>query len=146
MHDSLSSAPAIGALRSSYGSTNNLWRKLQSLGEQFRERFFCDIVVLSAAGVGKDISAVYEVAPGIAGNYGVSGCGIKLEEFFPYFGGRLGFVAHLEVCKAELTGICKTPESIEIMLNVIGWAQYLLSGGEIDSEFDFHKEKPPVIA
>lgn len=106
--------------------------------------YFCEIVVNVAGQNGKDISEVYDIAPGIAGTYGVSGVGIHLEEFFPYFGGEVGLIEHLEVCKNNLAAICNKPESAKLMFNVFSWVQYLLNGGKIEKNTNFYEQKPPV--
>jgi hypothetical protein len=106
---------------------------------------FCDVVVAVAKLEGRDIAAVYELAPGIAGTYGVSGLGIDVDEFYCYFGGRDGFRRHLDVCSRRVAEVCDNDRARVTMANVIAWTKYLMDGGTIVGRPNFHDELPPVL-
>lgn len=103
---------------------------------------FCDVVAEVAKSHGKDISSVFAEEPKIAGCYGVSGLGIDLEGFFPYFGGKDGFVSHLEVCRREIRHVCPDPEVAGRMTHVLSWAIHLLEGYHIPEDADFLGSNP----
>jgi hypothetical protein len=109
--------------------------------------WFCEIVVAVAKLEGRDISNVFEDAPGIAGTYGVSGMFINANEFFPYFGGRAQFQEHLEVCTRRLREVCdgkrRDRQDVESMYFLFSWAIYMLQGGVIDKAHDYHHQLPP---
>jgi hypothetical protein len=107
--------------------------------------YFCEIIVNAAALRGLDVSEVYENAPGIAGTFGVSGVGIDADEFYPYFGGRDGFRAHLDFCNSRMEELCDRDEKgTAAMQRVFAWAKYKMDGGALDdSKDDFVGSWPP---
>jgi hypothetical protein len=106
---------------------------------------FCEIVVDTAELGGVDISEVYDIAPGIAGAYGISGLGIDTREFYKYFGGRDGFRHHLDVCIARLSELSGIDDlGRYTMAHIIAWAKYLMDGGKIHESQNFYQEWPPA--
>ncbi|QYG07501.1 hypothetical protein [Janthinobacterium sp. PAMC25594] len=106
----------------------------------------CEIVVNIAKLEGKDISEVYDIAPGIAGTYGVSGLGIDTEEFYPYFGGRDGFRRHLDCCLSRLNEVCDGNDpGTACVANILAWAIYKMDGGVIDEECNLYYSLPPLM-
>lgn len=104
---------------------------------------FCEVVVDVARLEGNDISEVYDIAPGIAGTYGISGLGIDTAEFYKYFGGRNGFREHLEVCAARLDEVCdQNTSGRSAMAHIIAWAKYVMDGGRIDEGKNLYNEWP----
>lgn len=107
------------------------------------KELFCEVVVETARLEGKDISEVYDIAPGIAGTYGISGLGIDTAEFYKYFGGRSGFRQHLEVCAARLDEVCdRDTPGRNAMAHIIAWAKYVMDGGKIDETKNLYNEWP----
>jgi hypothetical protein len=91
---------------------------------------FCEMIVAGAKLQGLDISEVYEIAPGIAGSYNISGLGIDTEEFYPYFGGRDGFRAHLDFCSDRIEALCDlNEEGCSYMSHIFAWAKHIMDGG-----------------
>jgi hypothetical protein len=105
---------------------------------------FCEVVVEVALLGGQDVSYVYETAPGIAGTYGVSGLGIEVEGFYPYFGGAEGFRRHLDTCSRRCSEVCDNERAERTMEHVIAWVQFVLDGGVITGEPNFYDESPPA--
>jgi hypothetical protein len=105
---------------------------------------FCEVVVAVAKLKGNDVSAVYEVAPGIAGTYGVSGVGIDTAEFYPYFGGRTGFRRHLDDCLERLSEVPDLEEpATTTMAHLLEWAKHVMDGGAIGEHVNVYNERPP---
>jgi hypothetical protein len=106
---------------------------------------FSEIVVAVAKLEGRDISEVYEMAPGIAGTYGISGLGIDATEFYPYFGGRDGFRHHLDICSARIHDINDCGDfARDTMSCIIAWAKHLMDGGTIGG-WNYYTEFPPAL-
>ena len=120
----------------SYEKNSDLWVSNAA------KDWFCEIVVSGALLNGKDISSVFEEEPTIAGCYGVSGLGIDMEGFFKYFGGKEGFVRHLEFCKQSADQLCKQNQSIDVLVNLLGWALHILAGGQISEGTDVYNSAP----
>lgn len=105
---------------------------------------FCEVMTSVAALEGKDISAIYDDAPGVAGTYNISGMGIVLDEFDAYLGGRAGVRAHLDICIARLPEVaaeCLTPLGEEMMRGVLAWTAHVMDGGQVPEDADLYQ--PP---
>jgi hypothetical protein len=110
---------------------------------------FCDILTTVATLEGRDIMAIYEDAPGVAGTYGVSGLGIDLDEFHSYLGGSEGVRRHLDVCRARLDEAAEscglTPLGVGYMKHVLAWAAHIMDGHPIPEGSAFYTDWPPGI-
>jgi hypothetical protein len=110
---------------------------------------FCEVLTTVATLEGRDVTAIYEVAAGVAGTYGVSGLGIDLDEFHPYLGGPEGVRRHLDVCRARLEEVAEscglTPIGSKYMAHVLAWAAYMMDGKSIPDGSNFYEDWPPGI-
>ncbi len=111
---------------------------------------FCDVLTAVATLEGKDIMAIYEEAPGVAGTYGVSGLGIDLEEFHLYLGGSEGVRRHLDVCRARLDEVAESCGLSSVgsryMAHVLAWAAHMMDGHSIPESSNFYEDWPPGMA
>jgi len=110
---------------------------------------FCDVLTTVSTLEGRDIMAIYEDAPGVAGTYGVSGLGIDLDEFHSYLGGPEGVRRHLDVCLARLEEVAEScglsPLGAGYMKHVLAWAAHLMDGHSMPETCNFYTEWPPGI-
>ncbi|GAA3934384.1 hypothetical protein GCM10022277_33710 [Litoribacillus peritrichatus] len=104
--------------------------------------WFCEIVVSGAKLRNRDISSVFDSEPLIAGCYGISGLGINMSAFFPYFGGKEDFIEHLEFCISNSEGLCESGQSETSLVHILSWAKYILPGGRIRDDINVYSTLP----
>ena len=104
--------------------------------------YFCDVIFEGAKMRKIDISKIHEEDSTI-GFYGVSGLGIAVEDFFPHFSGKKGFLQHLEYCKKNIEQICDNETASKSMFNILCWVEYMINGGEFEDNINFCELLPP---